>query len=503
MKTNELNFKIKSQDKVKSGLFLLSALALLIIITLVSTIFYYLYTQVTLNQKEIIFSELKKKATILSSIIDLDSYEKMLNSGITGEGRKYQEIVTPLRRAHFSIDGLRYVYTVYVSNINGKDKILFGLDTSLLKDLDNDGIIDHSDFRSEYNDAPKEILKAMKSGQTVFTEKPYKDKYGTFISAFVPLVNKDGKVFSVLGVDMLYTKYQETLEDYKGLIFKIYLTCIFLLLIFSIILYFLYYKISQYKIQEVSLKNEIKDQQNFFIQDYKMAEIGKMMAGITHEINNPLSIIKGFSEQGMKRLDRGQIEIEAHRKNYESIKQSTDRIIEIIRNMKSIVSRPIGTDDFFYFSANESMKNVLKAIKYKAVSEKVNFTIKIDEGLLIFGNRSQLEQVFFNMLSNSVDAISSQPHPWVSIEVKQDDQNFFSFHFTDSGTDLTSEMYKKIEQGYYTSKTDGSGSGMGLLICKKILLIHEGNLTLQPDKNTHFILKLPKNELVLKEKIGA
>lgn len=502
MKINEIIFKIKSQDKAKSGLFLLSAISLLIIISLVTSIFYYLYTQVTLNQKEIIFSELNKKASILSSILNLDAYEKMLKSGMTGEGREYQDIITPLRKAHFSIDGLRYVYTVYISKVDGKDKILFGLDTSLLKDLDNDGIIDHSDFRSEYTDAPKEILKAMASKKTVLTEKPYKDKYGTFISAFVPLINKEGKVFSVMGVDMLYTKYQETLEEYKGLILKIYIACITLLLMFSLILYFLYHKISQYKIQELSLKNEIKEQQNFFIQDYKMAEIGKMMAGITHEINNPLSIIKGFSEQGIKRIDRGEVAPEDHRKTYESIKQSADRIIEIIRNMKSIVSRPIGTEDFFYFSASESMKNVLKAIKYKAVSEKVKFTISIDEGLLIFGNRSQLEQVFFNMLSNSLDAIASQSQPWVSVEVVQD-QDFVSFHFIDSGTDLTLEMYKKIEQGFYTSKTDGNGSGMGLLICKKILLIHEGSLIFNPGKNTHFVLKLPRNEAVLKEKIGA
>lgn len=502
MKINDVIFKIKSQKKIKDIFILFSFVSLLFVVTLVTTIFYYLYTQINLSQKEIILSDLQNKASILSSTINLESYESMLQSDSETEGSEYQKIIAPLRKAHFSADGLRYVYTVYPSNIDGESKIFFGLDTALLIDSDKDGIIDHSDFRSEYNDAPQEILQAFNSGKTIFTQGPYQDKYGTFISAFVPLFNKEGKVFSVLGVDMLYTKYQETMDGYRDLIFKIYVTCIVLIFVFSLILYFSYNKISQYKIQEVSLKNEIKDQQNFFIQDYKMAEIGKMMAGITHEINNPLSIIKGFSEQGIKRIERGQIEPLTHRKSYESIKQSTERIMEVIRNMKSIVSRPIGTEEYFYFSANESVKNVLKAIKYKAISEKVTFKVNIDEGLLIFGNRSQLEQVFFNMLSNSVDAIASQSRPWISVEVTQD-LDFVFFHFIDSGTGLTSEMYKKIEQGYYTSKTDGNGSGMGLLICKKILTNHEGQLIFQPDQNTHFIIKLQKNEAILKDKISA
>ena len=498
----EIIFKIKSRKEVKDIFVLFSIVSLLFVVTLLTTIFYYLYTQVNLNQKEIIFSDLQNKASILSSTIDLESYEAMLKSKDVNEGPEYQKIIAPLRKAHFSAEGLRYVYTVYPSSIVAEKKVFFGLDTALLIDSDKDGIVDHSDFRSEYSDAPKEILVAINSGKIVFTQEPYKDKYGTFVSAFVPLFNKEGKVFSVLGVDMLYTKYQETMDAHRNLIFKIYIICIILIFIFSISLYFSYYKISQYKTQEVSLKNEIKEQQNFFIQDYKMAEIGKMMAGITHEINNPLSIIKGVAEQGLKRLDRGQIGPVLHRKNYESIKQSTERIIEVIRNMKSIVSRPIGTEEFFYFSANESIKNVLKAIKYKSVSEKVKFKVNIDEGLLIFGNRSQLEQVFFNMISNSVDAIASQSHPWISIEVKLD-ADYVLFHFIDSGTGLSSEMYKKIEQGYYTSKTDGNGSGMGLLICKKILTFHQGHLIFQPGQNTHFIVKLQKNEAILKDKISA
>lgn len=502
MKINDVILKIKSQKKVKDIFILFSVVFLLFVVTLVTTIFYYLYTQINLSQKEIILSDLQNKASILSSTISLVPYEAMLKSDSVTEGSEYQKIISPLRKAHLSADGLRYVYTVYSSKINDKSKIFFGLDTALLIDSDKDGIVDHSDFRSEYKDAPQEILQVFNSGKTIFTQEPYKDKYGTFVSAFVPLFNKEGKVFSVLGVDMLYTKYQKTMDGYRDLIFKIYVTCIVLIFVFSLTLYFSYNKISQYKIQELSLRNEIKDQQNFFIQDYKMAEIGKMMAGITHEINNPLSIIKGFSEQGIKRIERDQIEAVTHRKVYESIKQNAERIIEVIRNMKSIVSRPIGTEEYYYFSANESIKNVLKAIKYKSTSEKVSFKVTIDEGLLIFGNRSQLEQVFFNMLSNSVDAIASQPCPWISVEVTQD-LDFVFFHFIDSGTGLTSEMYKKIEQGYYTSKTDGNGSGMGLLICKKILTNHEGQLIFQPDQNTHFIIKLQKNEAILKDKISA
>lgn len=483
------------QKNVSKILFSFSMSTLFMVVGLTSTNFYYLYKEVTASQENIVFEELKNKALIMSSVIDMESYEKILNSKIQHENEDYQKNLSPLKKAHASIKGLRYVYTVYVTQKKNQSTAYFGLDTALKIDADKDGVIDHSEFRSEYADAPKEIFEAVKTGKITYTDRPYEDKYGTFISAFIPLKNSKGKVISVLGIDMLYTQHQAMLDGYRNEILKIYLICIFMVSMFTIMLYFFYNKITQYKIQQVSLKNELKNQQDFFIQDSKMAEIGKMVAGITHEINNPLTIIKGLSDQGIKKLKRDNLDIEAHLKNYESIKGSSERIIEVIHNMKSIIGRPIGTDDFYYFAFYESIENVLKAIKYKSASEKVNFKFEIDKKLLIYGNRSQLEQVFFNLLSNSLDAIASEENPWIKIEVERDD-NFFKIHFLDSGKGLSREVYRKIERGYYTSKTNGNGSGMGLMICKKIVSIHSGTLDFIEDLTTHFIIKIPKDESI-------
>lgn len=497
---NNLFQQSLTQEKARSSLIVYSLFALMLIIAVMTTSFYLLYENIASSQQGIVYNELEKKAVLLSTVIDIVAYEKLLASKEKDGGKNYLKILAPLRKAHFSIAGVRYVYTAQTQNVNGEKKIFFGLDTSLKLDSDKDGIIDHSEFRSEYAEAPAEITHAIETKQIAFTRDPYTDKYGTFISAFVPLINSKGTVIGVLGVDMLYSNYLAIQQVYKKMIIKVYSIFLGLVLLFSIILWYFYRKLSQSKIQEISLENEIKDQQNFFIQEAKMSDIGKMVAGITHEINNPLTIIKVLSEQGIKRLGRNQMDIDSHRKNYQDIKNSSERIMEVIKNMKSIVSRPIGTSDAYSFSLFESLNNVMTAIKYKSEVENVNIHVEIDKTLLIHGNRSQLEQVFFNLISNSIDAIASQQKAWVRVYCEHD-ESYAYIHFIDCGTGMDDELYKKIEQGFYTSKANGSG--MGLMICKKIISIHKGEFHLKKDLNTHFVVKLPLYEMNAAEDVPA
>jgi signal transduction histidine kinase len=202
------------------------------------------------------------------------------------------------------------------------------------------------------------------------------------------------------------------------------------------------------------------------------------MADVMHEINNPLTIIKGRSDSGLKKLSQDQFEADLHRKYYLSIKESTARIIELVKNIKSVESRPTGTEDLFDFSLHESLENVLKAVNLKSDSRKVDIKLKVEKGVVVFGDRSELEKIFFNLISSSVDAINKNVSSWITIESSQD-HDYSYIHFIDSGKDLSPLEFKDL--------------GSVIMESRIIIQRHNGHLILQNDSSSHLIVKLPRN----------
>ena len=105
--------------------------------------------------------------------------------------------------------------------------------------------------------------------------------------------------------------------------------------------------------------------------------------------------------------------------------------------------------------------------------------------------RVQISQVFFNLLSNSFDAIEGMDPAWVRIEAKTDSEHLF-IRFTDSGHGISKEVVDKIFQPFFTTKEVGKGTGLGLSLCDSLLKLHNGRLFVDSQSsNTCFVVQLP------------
>ena len=123
-------------------------------------------------------------------------------------GREYQEVVAPLRRLLAAAPQLKYIYTLR----NSPEGPRFVVDAAEPIDSDGDGVIDQATLNDVYLDHDAAMLAALADCRTAVSDQPYKDKWGTFISAYAPIRRADGTLEGVVGVDVVASDYARRLS---------------------------------------------------------------------------------------------------------------------------------------------------------------------------------------------------------------------------------------------------------------------------------------------------
>lgn len=451
---------------------------------------FFLYKKGSEKYQNLIFDSLESKAKMFALVLDKEKYEKLLNNSEVDGSKNYEKTLNPLIISHKEFKEIRYVYTVY----KGKDgNIYFGLDTAARKDLDNDGVIDHSDFHSEYKDVSPILKNVFKTGVTTVTKEPYSDKWGSFIGAFVPIFNKDKKIISVLAIETTFTQHKENLHSFTMFIVVSFL---FLWVIVGALSFYVHSTFKN-KMNELLLIKNIEKKDALLDQEAKLSEIGKLMAGITHEINNPLAVILGCAQMAHSKLtDQPDLNKDYLENHLSKIINQAKKITKIIKSMKSLVRD--GTEDpqesiNLKYIIDESTIIINHKMKYNKIS--IDLT-NIPQDVQIYARMTQIQQVFTNLISNSIDAICLDPEPWIKISYSEDNK-YQRIIFQDSGKGIPDNLIEKVFQGYYSSKQNGEGSGMGLLICNKIIESHNGKFNYIQNQNTTFEILLPKQPSAL------
>ncbi len=121
----------------------------------------------------------------------------------------YINVVQPLRAILETVPTLRFAYTVRTDG----DSLRFGVDATPSGDRDADGINDHSFVGELYEDPDPALVRAAVLGTTAVSEEPYKDRWGTFVSAFAPVRNPDGSIECFVGIDMNAADYEERIAQ--------------------------------------------------------------------------------------------------------------------------------------------------------------------------------------------------------------------------------------------------------------------------------------------------
>jgi signal transduction histidine kinase len=234
---------------------------------------------------------------------------------------------------------------------------------------------------------------------------------------------------------------------------------------------------------------ELKSLQGHVSFTEKLATLGEMFAGIIHDINNPLMMIDA-SVKKIKRLNNDPEIVEILNK----IELSSSKVAKIIKGIKIYirhdeeVPHQIEKLGSILDDASTICENKLK---------EHSVTLTIDPKLLdlpILCNSTQLFQVFVNLMTNAVDAISKLDTKFIKINLESDsNESFHRIHFIDSGSGIPLDLQDKIFHAFYTTKGKGVGTGLGLSLCKKILESHKATIAIIKDApNTTFEITLPK-----------
>jgi len=243
---------------------------------------------------------------------------------------------------------------------------------------------------------------------------------------------------------------------------------------------------------EVAKKTEeIRRGQEQLIHTEKLASLGRMAAGVAHEINSPLTGIVTFAHLMLKRIPP---ENKMDREDLEVIIEQAERCSKIIKGLLGF-SRAIPAERTD-IDINDTIRHALEIIQNQAKFHNIKIITDLSPDLpLIVGDASQLQQVFMNLLINAADAMNDRGQITIATRLTtEEDKEFIEIEFTDTGPGIPEEHMGKLFEPFFTTKPVGKGTGLGLAVSHGIVRKHGGHIKVKsaPGKGTSFFIRLPK-----------
>lgn len=289
-------------------------------------------------------------------------------------------------------------------------------------------------------------------------------------------------------------------------------------------------EILENKSRELFLKNErlqesydlLQKQQAVMLQNEKLATLGTLAAGMAHEINNPLAFVKSniesltkyhtsysrlvsFIQEATNDLPKDtqtkltklfdEEDIEFIQEDLPELMTDTveglTRVRDIVMNLRSF-ARTQSTDRSTA-KLVDGIKSTLKLL-HSELNNSVNMQLNLNPLPDISCNPNELNQVFLNLIINAKQATADQKRPTITISSDQIDSEIV-IKISDNGSGMSEAVQKEIFVPFFTTKSVGDGTGMGLAIAYGIIKDHNGEISVSSieGEGTTFTIKLPIN----------
>ncbi len=248
-------------------------------------------------------------------------------------------------------------------------------------------------------------------------------------------------------------------------------------------------------IQDVSEEYNLRSRQDEItiqlLQSSKLASLGEISGNIAHEINNPLSIIQGLSNQLSRLSLDSSINPGLVKKYADRIEKTTKRIATIISSLRN-VSRNSSSDPKVKTPVLNIVNDTLSLTSERFKLSNIELSIDItDVDLHVDCRPTEISQVLINLLNNSFDAVRNIRSPKVLLKVESKGKNLI-LKVIDNGNGIPIGIKEKITEPFFTTKPPGEGTGLGLSISKSIIDKHFGTLNVQSRKgHTEFTITVP------------
>lgn len=237
-----------------------------------------------------------------------------------------------------------------------------------------------------------------------------------------------------------------------------------------------------------------KEQGMKLVHTSRLASLGEMAASISHEVNNPLSVISGGLQILKKRLaDQNLEHKELLLDNLSRSLKSIDRIQKITDGLQ-LLSRQSDQKEHERVSLHDLMDDTV-GFSYEILNSR-SITLHLDPvpSAHVFCRPVQVSQVLINLIKNAADALLEEPSAserWIRIEFEIV-ENMITLKVINGGAKISTHVQKQLFRPYFTTKEHGKGTGLGLSISREIMQDHHGDLVFIADaQNTTFAVKLP------------
>jgi PAS domain S-box-containing protein len=244
--------------------------------------------------------------------------------------------------------------------------------------------------------------------------------------------------------------------------------------------------------EQKRLEVKLKAAQANLVEASKMRALGELVAGVAHELNNPLMASKTILHVILKNLHEGC----PNRDRLELISKCNNRIEKIVDHLRDFSRQT--KPEWQELDINLPIQNSLLITGQRLLNHNISIVRRLSEGLpRISGDSSQLEQVFLNLISNAMDAMYEVTGPKeltiCSDLVKEATSDVVTVSVRDTGPGIPKEYLDKVFEPFFSTKPVGKGTGLGLSLCFGIIEAHGGRIEIfsSPGKGTEVRITLP------------
>lgn len=233
---------------------------------------------------------------------------------------------------------------------------------------------------------------------------------------------------------------------------------------------------------------EKKKMEEKLLQTSKLASIGKLTAGISHEIGNPLASISSLVQELRSLELRSPHDLEFTKDSLKTINSHIERIAKIVRSLGDFAR--ISSAEKIRSNISEILDRTVNLVKYDKRFKNIRLTTDIEDIPPLKINPDKIQQVFLNFMINALDAMPDGGA--LSISMKSGDSSVYVV-FSDSGVGIDESAQDRIFDPFFTTKPTGKGTGLGLSICYGIIKEHNGTITVKSRKGegTTFVIRFP------------
>lgn len=233
--------------------------------------------------------------------------------------------------------------------------------------------------------------------------------------------------------------------------------------------------------------DDLKKAQDEVIRAEKMASVGRLAAGIAHEIGNPLGAILGYTN-----ILQGGVSKEDEADYLRRIEREIQRINRIVIGLLDY-ARP-GDRKIVDVDVNGIIRNSVDIVSSQKGFERFDIRLELDEVHIVKAETHQLQQVLINLLINASDAMPEGGTLTIKSEVRS--RGWVEISVSDTGTGISEEEIKKIFDPFFTTKEPGKGTGLGLAICQRIIESFGGRIEVASKigKGSRFTVLLPAKD---------